>query len=51
MPTIEPFHAICIDHYMRHGFQYFGVGYLRAAETAVNMPTLFDFMNKEDEPA
>lgn len=25
MPTIEPFHAICIDHYMRHGFQYFGM--------------------------
>lgn len=25
MPTIEPFHAICIEHYMRHGFQYFGM--------------------------
>ncbi|WP_407944923.1 DNA methyltransferase [Paenibacillus cymbidii] len=25
MPTIEPFHAICIDHYMRHGFQYMGM--------------------------
>ena len=25
MPTIEPFHAICIDHYMRHGFQYCGM--------------------------
>ncbi|MFC5528418.1 DNA methyltransferase [Cohnella yongneupensis] len=25
MPTIEPFHSICIDHYMRHGFQYFGM--------------------------
>ena len=25
MPTIEPFHAICIAHYMRHGFQYFGM--------------------------
>lgn len=25
MPTIEPFHAQCIDHYMRHGFQYFGM--------------------------
>ncbi len=25
MPTIEPFHALCIDHYMRHGFQYFGM--------------------------
>lgn len=25
MPTIEPFHAICIDHYMKHGFQYFGM--------------------------
>lgn len=25
MPTIEPFHAMCIDHYMRHGFQYFGM--------------------------
>lgn len=25
MPTIEPFHAICINHYMRHGFQYFGM--------------------------
>lgn len=24
MPTIEPFHADCIEHYMRHGFQYFG---------------------------
>lgn len=25
MPTIEPFHAICINHYMNHGFQYFGM--------------------------
>ncbi|WP_101908855.1 DNA methyltransferase [Marasmitruncus massiliensis] len=25
MPTIEPFHAMCINHYMRHGFQYFGM--------------------------
>ena len=25
MPTIEPFHAICIDHYTKHGFQYFGM--------------------------
>lgn len=25
MPTIEPFHAICIMHYMKHGFQYFGM--------------------------
>jgi hypothetical protein len=25
MPTIEPFHSICINHYMRHGFQYFGM--------------------------
>ena len=25
MPTIEPFHSLCIDHYMRHGFQYFGM--------------------------
>lgn len=25
MPTIEPFHADCIKHYMRHGFQYFGM--------------------------
>lgn len=25
MPTIEPFHAICIQHYMKHGFQYFGM--------------------------
>jgi DNA modification methylase len=25
MPTIEPFHAICINHYTRHGFQYFGM--------------------------
>ena len=25
MPTIEPFHADCIAHYMRHGFQYFGM--------------------------
>lgn len=24
-PTIEPFHAMCIEHYMRHGFQYFGM--------------------------
>lgn len=23
MPTIEPFHAQCIEHYMKHGFQYF----------------------------
>lgn len=25
MPTIEPFHAVCINHYMKHGFQYFGM--------------------------
>lgn len=25
MPTIEPFHALCISHYMRHGFEYFGM--------------------------
>ena len=25
MPTMEPFHAICIQHYMGHGFQYFGM--------------------------
>ena len=24
-PTMEPFHAICIDHYMKHGFLYFGM--------------------------
>lgn len=25
IPTIEPFHALCIEHYMKHGFQYFGM--------------------------
>lgn len=25
MPTIEPFHAFCISHYIKHGFQYFGM--------------------------
>lgn len=25
MPTVEPFHALCITHYMKHGFQYFGM--------------------------
>ena len=25
MPTVEPFHALCIEHYMKHGFQYFGM--------------------------
>lgn len=25
MPTMEPFHALCIGHYMKHGFQYFGM--------------------------
>lgn len=25
MPTIEPFHADCIAHYKKHGFQYFGM--------------------------
>lgn len=25
MPTVEPFHAMCIKHYMDHGFQYFGM--------------------------
>lgn len=25
MPTIEPFHALCIQHYTKHGFQYFGM--------------------------
>lgn len=25
MPTMEPFHAQCIQHYTRHGFAYFGM--------------------------
>lgn len=25
MPTMEPFHALCIRHYMRAGFAYFGM--------------------------
>ena len=25
MPTLEPFHAMCIKHYMEHGFMYFGM--------------------------
>jgi len=25
MPTMEPFHALCIEHYLKHGFQYFGM--------------------------
>ena len=25
MPSMEPFHALCIEHYMRHGFIYFGM--------------------------
>lgn len=25
MPTIEPFHALTISHYIKHGFQYFGM--------------------------
>lgn len=25
MPTMEPFHALCINHYMKHGFMYFGM--------------------------
>lgn len=25
MPTIEPFHAMCIKHYMEHRFMYFGM--------------------------
>lgn len=25
MPTIDPFHVYCIEHYMKHGFQYFGM--------------------------
>lgn len=25
MPTIEPFHATCIQHYIKFGFQYFGM--------------------------
>ena len=25
MPTVEPFHADCISHFMKHGFQYFGM--------------------------
>lgn len=25
MPTMEPFHALTIQHCMRHGFQYFGM--------------------------
>lgn len=25
MLTVEPFHAVCIQHYMKHGFQYFGM--------------------------
>lgn len=29
MPTMEPFHALCIQPYMRHGFQYFGIDHRR----------------------
>lgn len=25
VPTVNPFHAKCIDHYIRHGFQYLGM--------------------------
>lgn len=25
MPTMEPFHAMCIQHYTKHGFAYFGM--------------------------
>ncbi len=25
MPTIEPFHADCINHFIKHGFVYFGM--------------------------
>lgn len=25
MPTVEPFHAMCIRHYMNHGFMYMGM--------------------------
>lgn len=25
MPTIEPFHADCISHYMKHGFRFMGM--------------------------
>lgn len=25
VPTVNPFHAKCIDHYLRHGFQYLGM--------------------------
>lgn len=25
MPTVEPFHAMCIEHYIKHGFMYFGM--------------------------
>lgn len=25
MTTVEPFHAMCIRHFMKHGFQYFGM--------------------------
>ena len=25
MPTMEPFHALCIEYYMKAGFQYFGM--------------------------
>lgn len=25
MPTIEPFHVLCIMHYIKHGFQYIGM--------------------------
>lgn len=25
MPTMEPFHALCIEHYIKHGFMYFGM--------------------------
>lgn len=25
MPTLEPFHSDCIQHYMKHGFRFFGM--------------------------
>jgi DNA modification methylase len=39
VPTVNPFHAKCIEHYLRHGFQYMGMIHVNADVVRENNQT------------
>jgi DNA modification methylase len=38
-PTVEPFHAMCIEHYRRHGFEYLGLRFIQTDVVRENNQT------------